>query len=107
MSTTVHCSLDVENSLRTFKAQNWKRSMKDETGRRLTPAECKDFLLSQLKLGRTCIPIGEPCEGFSYETGCPGHEAADPIIEACGPPVTTENPDGSYTHTFTPREANS
>lgn len=27
--------------------------------------------------GKRVIPIGEPCEGFSYQDGCPGHEITE------------------------------
>ncbi len=27
--------------------------------------------------GVKVIPFGEPCEGFSYQTGCSGHEVID------------------------------
>ena len=37
-------------------------------------SDVEDYLLDQLSLGRERIPIGKPCKGFDYKTGCPGHE---------------------------------
>ena len=39
-----------------------------------TYEEVREWLLDRLQEGKRRLPVGEPCEGFSYETGCPGHE---------------------------------
>ena len=39
-----------------------------------TAAEARDRLLDQLQAGRRYLPVGEACPGFSFESGCPGHE---------------------------------
>lgn len=46
----------------------------DDDGRTLTPTEVKMEFLQALSEGKKVIPAGPICEGFSYETGCPGHE---------------------------------
>lgn len=71
----LHVSLDVAGAIRGFKPGYWRRSMKDSEGRYLTPTEVKDWLLEQLAHGKRRVPFGDPCEGFSHETGCPGHES--------------------------------
>ena len=45
-----------------------------ETGKRITLDRLLDLLFDELSSGHEVLPIGEPCEGFSYKTGCPGHE---------------------------------
>lgn len=72
-STTYHVSLDVAGALRNWRAREWKGVVTDPaTGRKLTPDEFKDLLLEQLAKGVRRLPYGE-CEGFSTDTGCPGH----------------------------------
>jgi hypothetical protein len=39
----------------------------------LTAPQAKNLLKGYLAEGKKVLPFGEPCEGFSYETGCPGH----------------------------------
>jgi hypothetical protein len=48
-----------------------------DDGRRCSGPDAREFLLDQLALGRRVLPMGGPCEGFSYETGCPGHPVPD------------------------------
>jgi hypothetical protein len=33
--------------------------------------------MDELVRGHDVIPMGEPCEGFDYKKGCPGHEQVD------------------------------
>lgn len=46
------------------------------TGRALTGHEARRVLLDYLRQGKKFLPTGDDCEGFSYQTGCPGHEVA-------------------------------
>lgn len=39
----------------------------------LTAKEAKLYLKGLLAEGKKLLPIGQPCDGFSYTTGCPGH----------------------------------
>jgi hypothetical protein len=74
VSTTIHVSLSVRGAL------HWKdRELKNllanqETGQMLTAAEAREALMDELAQGHEMIPFGEPCDGFSYKTGCPGHK---------------------------------
>lgn len=75
-----HMSLDVSGALKNWKrgGREWKGVVTDpETGRVLTPSEFQNYLLEQLAQGVRRIPFEtktSKCEGFSPETGCPGHE---------------------------------
>lgn len=40
----------------------------------MTPREVKAAFIDELLKGHELIPFGDPCEGFDYKTGCPGHE---------------------------------
>jgi len=69
---TIHCCLDIRGALR------WPlrrlRGMFRIDGRACSGAQAREILLDHLSQGRRVLPMGEPCEGFSYETGCPGHQ---------------------------------
>jgi hypothetical protein len=36
--------------------------------------EFRQMCMDELANGHEVLPMGEPCEGFDYKTGCPGHE---------------------------------
>lgn len=70
MSTIHHVNMSVRGALRN---RNFKGFTSDD-GSEASAREVEDFLMDQLAMGREKIPFGEPCEGFSYITGCPGHK---------------------------------
>jgi hypothetical protein len=76
----VHMCISVRRMLRWPKRQ-LKKLVTDDNGRYLDAEAAKEWLLDQLSEGRECLPLGEPCEGFDYKTGCPGHEAPAPTPE--------------------------
>lgn len=69
-----HMCIDVRGALRNYKASLWRGVVSRENGTRMTANEAREWLMDQLAMGRKVIPFGKPCDGFSYETGCPGHE---------------------------------
>lgn len=76
----IHCCIDIRGVLRWGDAGLRGMFMKD--GRKMKGAEVREYLLDQLEAGRKMLPMGEPCEGFSFATGCPGHihhEAAEQV----------------------------
>jgi|GEM_PF-1118885 len=70
-TVTHHLTINVEGILR------WNKNMKglfEDNGRPLSHLEAKKYLLECKAKGWRVIPMsGEPCEGWSYQTGCPGH----------------------------------
>ncbi len=44
-----------------------------EDGTYLTYEETKQHLYDCLAEGKEKLSFGEPCEGFDYKKGCPGH----------------------------------
>jgi hypothetical protein len=44
-----------------------------ENGVPMTGRQVRDSLKIAKLSGWKVIPVGDKCEGFSYETGCPGH----------------------------------
>lgn len=77
MSRTVHLCVDIRGLMRRPKKdlKNWFRK---PDGRYATADEAWDYLADELAQGRRVLPYGAACEGFSYETGCPGHEEPSP-----------------------------
>jgi hypothetical protein len=73
----VHMCIDLQGVLQWPKREfdrMFKGACKDENGRVMTPDEVRAEMLAELAKGHKVIPYGEPCEGFDYQTGCPGHK---------------------------------
>lgn len=66
-----HVHVSIEGILADWTnrdiARLFGRSVKDVT-------ELKRILIDYLILGIKVLPLGKKCEGWSDETGCPGHE---------------------------------
>ncbi len=79
-----HWCQDVRGALR-----NWSKSQWDDVGEDngMTGAAAKKhFELYQLE-GKRVIPMSvPPCDGFSYETGCPGHPVPEENSMTLGEP---------------------
>jgi hypothetical protein len=69
VSRHIHLSMDIRGAI---QGDGW-RALTAKDGRRLTKADAIGWLMDQLVEGKRVLPMG-PCEGFSYQTGCPGHE---------------------------------
>ena len=71
-TTTHHLCLDIRGALMlpNSKLRGWLR---DDDGRLLSPDEARLALMDELAKGRRVMPMGDACEGFDYQTGCPGH----------------------------------
>ena len=70
--TIMHMSIDIRGALRWNRGMLRRLLLRDD-GSTASADEALEFLLDDLGKGRKMLPIGTPCEGFSYETGCPGH----------------------------------
>lgn len=68
---TLHLCQSVSGALR-----NWTKDIWDSVGAQnnMTGNQMKEkFRIMEFE-GKKVIPFGKACDGFSYETGCPGHE---------------------------------
>lgn len=72
---TIHTCVSIKGVLR-WPDEDLVNMFSDENGHRQPARMVRDFLKLELLKGRRVLPMGEPCEGWSYETGCPGHPAA-------------------------------
>lgn len=74
----MHVSVDIRGILEWPDQRKLRKMFRNsETGKSLTQLEARDFLYDCLAKGWRVLPIGEACEGFDYQTGCPGHEVAE------------------------------
>lgn len=61
----------VKGALKNWDESQWEDVAKDNS---MTVDAVKErFRIYEFE-GKKVIPIHEPCEGFSYQEGCPGHE---------------------------------
>ena len=75
---TIHMCVSVRGMLQ-WGALETKRNLRNITktdGTRYSGvAEFRNELMNELAAGHEFIPLdGDPCEGFDYKKGCPGHE---------------------------------
>lgn len=71
--TAYHTHIDIDYAL-SLAASDFKDIfIVTADGVRLSTSEAREWLKKQREEGKKVIPWGTPCEGFSYETGCPGH----------------------------------
>ena len=73
MSRIIHLSLDIRGALCGSLGQLKDFVRDTETGRYLSPSEAQAWLTDCLAEGKRVLPLND-CPGFSFETGCPGHE---------------------------------
>lgn len=69
MSRHIHLCLDIRGAI---SGTGWK-FVSATGGRSVKKAEAIEWLMDRLGEGKRVLPLG-PCEGFDYQTGCPGHE---------------------------------
>ncbi len=76
---TFHLSVSVRGLLRRVTSGT-KRERRNATvgivveGRQPTPEQLADTLMDELAQGHEVLPLNrEPCDGWDWKTGCPGH----------------------------------
>ena len=70
-SSVHHVCLSIEGALKTFTRRDWENIAKDNGMG--GPDYAKWEFQNMHRDGLKVLPFGKPCEGFSYQTGCPGH----------------------------------
>lgn len=67
--------MSVDGPLANWSNKMFKNILRDsETGEYISPEMArKQFELWRFE-GKRVVPMSDECEGFSFETGCPGHE---------------------------------
>ena len=78
--------IDVRGALRP--GAHLKGMLTDpKTGKAMPVSDVREWLMDRLAEGKNVLPFGPICEGFSYETGCPGHtpEPSHPLPVTMAP----------------------
>jgi len=70
MITNYHICQSVEGALKNWTMREWRSIAKENN---CTIDQAKETFWQYLREGKLVIPIGEPCNNFSYKTGCTGH----------------------------------
>jgi len=66
----IHCSQSISGALKNWSRKDWERVAADNG---TTAVALKEkFRIWEFE-GKKVLPLSDECEGFSYETGCPGH----------------------------------
>lgn len=71
-TSVVHMCIDIRGML-AWPKRRLARAFRVDGGGWATAHEAREHLLDQIAMGRKVLPFGKACEGFSYDTGCPGH----------------------------------
>lgn len=74
MKRRIHMCLSLSGALKNWDKRTWSSVAKDNN---MSVSELKDEFIKMIAEGKKVIPMHEECEGFSYETGCPGHEVKE------------------------------
>jgi len=74
VKTNYHFCQSIKGALKNWSKEEW-----EEVGKRnkMTAEAAKEKFRIWDFEGKKVIPIGDPCEGFSYQDGCPGHEVKE------------------------------
>lgn len=70
MKERFHICQSVQGALKNWKKIDWNELAREN---KIPPEKLKVLFRIMDFEGKKVIPIGKACEGFSYETGCPGH----------------------------------
>ena len=71
MGMTIHTCVDIRGALR--RPKDFVGCMRADGHVIQTAEEMRKYLNYCLDQGWKVLPISDKCEGFSYQTGCPGH----------------------------------
>lgn len=75
--TRIHCCMNVEGALRA-EARSRRRLNRSgftrDDGSDATREEAIEYLKACRNEGKRVIPLGGPCVGFDFTSGCPGHD---------------------------------
>lgn len=78
MSKTIHVCVSIKGALQNWSKGEWAHLAK--ANNMTVDAAIEQFRIMDFE-GKKVLPFGPACEGFSYESGCPGHEAKEPQDE--------------------------
>jgi len=80
VTCTYHMCVDIRGAIKWHNSR-LKSLFCDSEGKPVSAEAAREHLFDQLQMGRKVIPFGKPCDGFSYESGCPGHIKESEVAE--------------------------
>jgi hypothetical protein len=80
---TIHMVLDVRGALNWPKKRLLHMFLND-AGKPATADEAREVLLDHLQQNHRFLPIGKPCDGFTYEKGFRDQEVTRPSTGRLG-----------------------
>ena len=70
--------VDIAGALSYYGKKSMRGLIKEDNGAEWTDKMVRDYFKKCLSEGKKVLPMSDSaCEGFSYQTGCPGHEVKD------------------------------
>ena len=78
--TNHHVCISVRGILnwnKTYTRRMLKTMTKSDGSRFTSVDEFRQSVMDELAKGHEVLPFGDPCEGFDYVKGCPGHPISD------------------------------
>lgn len=81
MSRIHHMQIDIAGCLRNHTDRQLGRMFHGEDGSTMTGPQVRDWLRLQLAHGKRLLPCADNCEGFDFQTGCPGHDVPEVVAE--------------------------
>lgn len=77
MRRTVHMCVNINGLLK--RDDELLGKLFTDNGVNRPGSEVREWLKLQLTEGKRVLPMGD-CEGFDFQTGCPGHEIPEPDL---------------------------
>ncbi len=74
MKRKIHICQSISGALKNWSKEEWNALAKDN---KMTAFDLQAEFWKMHLDGKKVMPISQACEGFSYETGCPGHEIVE------------------------------
>lgn len=71
-----HMCVDIKGALLNWTDRQNVGVWRGDDGKVLSPWAVKRNLIEALAKGYKYLPVGD-CEGFDFQTGCPGHERTE------------------------------
>lgn len=82
MSRTIHVCVDIEGLLNNTRfPSGYVGMLQTKDGKPMEPHAARQYLYQAIRDGKRVLPTGD-CEGFSFQTGCPGHEETEAKTDA-------------------------
>lgn len=71
-------SQSIRGALRNWRyPSGWTGVINKSDGTPASADDAREYFMDCLADGKKVLPYASDCEGFSFQTGCPGHEVPE------------------------------